>query len=379
MKKISQLDWPTGDTSCHGKQISVHTRELAPETDSCNRFAPGACSLISNQFDMREQNSGAKVSLRSIFFRLKSLVQTRELCSGSVSQECAAGVSSLVCTDLKRHLLNALNYAYSKGLLSITQRRGLITLIPKKNKPTNLMKNWRPITLLNCDYKIATKCIASRIKKVLPKLINNDQTGFMKNRFIGENIRLIDSIINYANTEQIEGLLLFIDFEKAFDSIEWSFIEKTLKYYSFGNSLITWIKLFYTDMCSCVQNNGWSSDFFTLSRGVRQGCPPSPYLFILCAEILANAVRNDPKVRGIKVFDTECKISQYADDTTFILDGSQSSFSRSLYLLDTFALISGLKVNYDKTEALWIGSRKGSQIIFPSGKLYYGLKKRFTL
>ena len=133
----------------------------------------------------------------------------------------------------KRHLLNALNYVYSKGLLSITQRRGLITLIPKKNKPTNLMKNWRPITLLNCDYKIAAKCIASRIKKVLPKLINNDQTGFMKNRFIGENIRLIDSIINYANAaEQIEGLLLFIDFEKAFDSIEWSFIEKTLKYFN---------------------------------------------------------------------------------------------------------------------------------------------------
>ena len=211
------------------------------------------------------------------------------------------------------------------------------------------MKNWRPITVLNCDYKIATKCIASRIKKVLLKLINNDQTGFMKNfRFIGENIRLTDSIINYANAEQIEGLLLFIDFENAFDTIEWSFIEKTLKYYNFGNSLITWIKLFYTDICSCVQINGWSSDFFTLSRGVRQGCLLSPYLFILCAEILANATRNDPKVRGIKVFDTECKISQYADDTTFILDGSQSSFSRSLYLLDTFALISGLKVNYEK-------------------------------
>ena len=69
MKKISQFDWSTGDTSCHSKQISVHTRELAPETDSCNRFAPGACSLISNQFDMREQNSGAKVLLRIFFAR----------------------------------------------------------------------------------------------------------------------------------------------------------------------------------------------------------------------------------------------------------------------------------------------------------------------
>ena len=141
-----------------------------------------------------------------------------------------------------------------------------------------------------------------------------------------------------------------------------------LWYYNFGNSLITRIKLFYTDICSCVQNNAWSSDFVTSSRGVRPGRPLSPYLFILCSEILANTVRNDPKVCGIKVFDTECKISQYGDDTTFILDGSQSSFSRSLYVLDTFASISGLKVNYDKTEALWIGSRKVSQTIFHSGK-----------
>ena len=83
------------------KQISVHTRELAHETESCNRFAPGACSLISNQFDMREQNSGAKVLLRNIFFHYKSLVQTKELCSVSVSQERAAGASSLACTGLK--------------------------------------------------------------------------------------------------------------------------------------------------------------------------------------------------------------------------------------------------------------------------------------
>ena len=69
--------------------------------------------------------------------------------------------------DIQRHLLNAFNFAYTNGLLSVTQRRGLITLIPKKNKPMNLIKNWRPITLLNCEYKIATKCIASRMKKVL--------------------------------------------------------------------------------------------------------------------------------------------------------------------------------------------------------------------
>ena len=238
----------------------------------------------------------------------------------------------------------------------------------KKHKPVNKLKNWRPITLLNYDYKIASKCIANRIQKILPKLINNDQTGFLKGRFIGENIRLIDSIIHYANTKQIPGLLLFIDFEKAFDSIEWAFIEKTLNYYNFGSSLVAWFTLFYSDISSCLQNNGWAFDFFPLSRGVRQGCPLSSYLFLLCAEILGSAIRNDNVIRGIKVLDTESKISQYADDTTLILDGSESSFSRSLSILDFFALISGLKVNYIKTEALWIGPYKNSESAISSSK-----------
>ena len=82
--------------------------------------------------------------------------------------------------------------------------------------------------LLNCDYNwIAAKSIANRIMKFLPNIINNDQTGFLKNGFIGENIRLTERIINHTDMEQIPGLLLFVDFEKAFDSIEWSFIEKT--------------------------------------------------------------------------------------------------------------------------------------------------------
>lgn len=98
------------------------------------------------------------------------------------------------------------------------------------------VKNWRPITLLNTNYmyKIAAKVIANHIKSVLPRLINKDQTGFMKGRFIGENIRLIDSIIRYAAENNIPGLLLFIDFEKAFDSLEWSFIYESMRFFGFG-------------------------------------------------------------------------------------------------------------------------------------------------
>ena len=177
--------------------------------------------------------------------------------------------------DIKPFFLASINASHAKGLLSISQRRGLLTLIPKKDKALCYIKNWRPISLLNCDYKIAAKSIANRIKRTLPSVINSDQTGFQKNRFIGENILLLNSILSYTDVEKIPGLLLFINFEKAFDTLEWSFIEKTLKYYNFGDSLILWIKLFYTDISSSIQNNGWSSDFFTLSRGVRQGCPLS--------------------------------------------------------------------------------------------------------
>ena len=268
--------------------------------------------------------------------------------------------------ELSSPLINALNFAYDTGTLSITQRRGIIKLIPKKDSEPHFIKNWRPLSLLNCDYKIAAKAIANRIKSVIFKLINNDQTGFIKGRFIGENIRLVDNIINYASTNNIPGLLLFIDFEKAFDSLEWSFIERTLQYFGFGPSLRKWIQTFYEKIESCVLNNGWASSFFELQRGVRQGCPLSPYLFILSAEILAKAIRSNKEIKGITINKTEIKISQYADDTTFILNGTEKSLSTTLNTIENFGKESGLRLNNRKTEALWIGSMVGKkEKLFP--------------
>ena len=139
---------------------------------------------------------------------------------------------------------------------------------------------------------------------MLPSIIDHDQTGFLKGRSVSENIRLIEWMLRYTETENTPGLLLFVDFEKAFDTLEWSFIEKAFKYFNFGPSLIGWIKLFYNDIQSCVYNNGWSSGYFNLERGVRQGCPLSPYIFILYSEILANSIRKDNLVKGIKMKDT---------------------------------------------------------------------------
>ena len=217
-----------------------------------------------------------------------------------------------------------LNYAYTEGKFSISQRRGIIKLIPKKDAEPYFVKNWRPITLLNTDYKIAAKAIANCLQNVLPKLINSDQTGFPKGRFIGENIRLIDGLISHTAACNIPGLLMFLEFEKAFDSVEWSFIWKMLSSFYFGSSLINWIKLCYCSIQSCVLNNGWASSYFTPERGVRQGCPLSPYIFIPCAEVIKYEKKKD--VKGITVRGNEIKISQYPDDTTMILDGSRKPY-----------------------------------------------------
>lgn len=214
------------------------------------------------------------------------------------------------------------------------------------------MKNWRPITLLNVIYKIASGCIAERLKTVLSKLISSDQTGFIKGRYIGENTRLIYDIMHYTDEKNIPGLLLITDFEKAFDTISWDCIRRVLTFFNFGDSIKHWVSVFYNDITSTVIQSGFLSDFFQVKRGCRQGYPLSPYIFLLCAEILSLLLKQDNNVKGIKIGDTEYILTQFADDTTLLLDGSDQSFEATMKTLSIFANISGLKINKSKTRAV---------------------------
>ncbi len=158
-----------------------------------------------------------------------------------------------------------------------------------------------------------------RLKKVLPSTIDSDQTGFLEGRYIGENIRTIADLIEYTSLKDMPGILLLIDFEKAFDTVKWSYIIKCLKYFNFGDSFIHWVKVLYNKIESTVIKNGYTSDHFRLFRGIRQGYPISPYLFIIVVEVLAISIRANKNIRGIQDESTELKISQLADDTTLVL------------------------------------------------------------
>ena len=259
-------------------------------------------------------------------------------------------------------VVNSLNESFRRGELSNVQKEGIITCIPKGDKPREYIQNWRPISLLNVIYKIGSSCIANRMKRVLPQLIHTDQTGFLKGRYIGENIRWIYDTISYLDQKSLPGVLVNIDFEKAFDSVNWGYMFKVLRIFGFQDNICRWIQTFYKNIKSCVVVNGQVSHWFKIERGCRQGDPLSPYLFILAAEILAIMIRQNKEIKGITINNEEHKISQFADDTEFILEGDRQSFETSFKILDMFSSISGLKINSDKTSIVWLGSMKNSEI-----------------
>ena len=257
--------------------------------------------------------------------------------------------------DIKKIVLSSMNFAFANNSLSLDQRRGLISLVPKKDKDRQFLKNWRPIALLTTDYKLIAKCLASRIVQVIDKLIACDQTGYIKGRYIGENIRTVQDMISYLKFKNESGILLLIDFEKAFDTVRWSFIDKALKTFNFGNSFRKWVEVLYTNIQSAVLNNGYLTNFFTPQRGVRQGCPLSVYLFILVAELLAISIRANREIQGIQIKNTEIKISQLADDTSIFVKGPDS-IPHIFQTLTEFSSCSGLKANVDKTKLYNIGT-----------------------
>ena len=157
-----------------------------------------------------------------------------------------------------------------------------------------------------------------------------------------------------SKSQNLPGILTSLDFRKAVDSLEWPFIAKTLDYFNFVSDIKRWVSTFYSNIESTVVNNGYTTNWFKPSKGVRQGCPLSPYLFILSAELLSNKIPQDSTVKGIKVFGNEIKLSQFADDTTFF-NADLVSLEKALKIVDDFGKLAGLSLNVKKTKAIWLG------------------------
>ena len=137
---------------------------------------------------------------------------------------------------------------------------------------------------------------------------------------------------------------------------------KVLKAFGFGEDICRWIATFYRKINSTVIVNGQTSSWFSIERGCRQGDPVSPYLFVLCVEILATMIRENVDIKGICINEVEHKISQFADDAQLMNNGDKMSFEKSLDTIEKYWRVSGLFLNTDKTQAIWLGSKRRSQI-----------------
>ncbi len=258
--------------------------------------------------------------------------------------------------------LDMLRETYTHGELPYTVRKAIVALLYKKGDDT-LLKNYRPISLTNYDYKILCFVLASRLQGVLKDLVHHDQTGYIKGRFIGNNARLIQDYFDYCENFDVPGILLFLDFEKAFDSVEWNFMFSVLEKLNFGEKFIKWVKILYTNPVISIKNNGWLSKDVKLGRGVRQGCPLSALLFVLIVEILAINIRNNQNINGFNCQDKEIKVSLYADDSTLLLNDFKS-MSNAIDTIVDFSKVAGPKLNVEKTEGILLGPFKNTRNSF---------------
>ena len=259
--------------------------------------------------------------------------------------------------ELGDMVVTYINQARENGTFFVTQRRGVLTLLPKKGDQ-KLIKNKRAICLLDIIYKIVAKVLANRMMAVMSKIVASDQTGSMRGRYIGTNLRTIADVIHYCGADRLEGLLMALDFRNAFNTVEYGFVYEALKMFNFGESFISWIRLLHHGSELTVINNGFTSSWFRPSRGLQQGCPASAPLFALVVEILAIKFRARTDIQGIKVGGTVFKLTQYCDDTTLFVKGVTDA-EKAAQLVSDFGDISGLELNMDKCEFMWLGQKKG--------------------
>ena len=178
-------------------------------------------------------------------------------------------------STLGKDLVDVLNYSLHNGLLWESMGLAQITLLFKKGDRSDL-RNWRPISLLNVDYKKGAKTLANRLKNVLASILNEDQTCGVPGRSIFDNLRLIRDSISYVEQKGSSLAIVKTDQETAFDRVNWEFLQRILEHMNFRPTFRSFFQSIYTQVSSIVLNNGHKSKPFLLERGVRQGCPLSP-------------------------------------------------------------------------------------------------------
>lgn len=231
-----------------------------------------------------------------------------------------------------------------RGEMPESMGLGVITILYKnKGSPQNL-ENYRPLSLLNTDYKI----LANRIKEVAGTIVSPSQAYSIKGRDITDTICTIRDVVEGMGKDGKGGWILSIDLNNTFDRVEHSFIEQTMGRFGFGDRMQKWIKLIYGNAKSCVKVNGVLTDPFRLERSVRQGCLLSAVFYSITAKLLATLIKKDKEIKGIQMPNGLVSvIHQYADNTTFTVRDIES-INKIRKQMGKYGEASGAKINVEK-------------------------------
>jgi hypothetical protein len=259
-------------------------------------------------------------------------------------------------------MLQAWQWSLASDSLCSSQILSSIFLIPKKDKDKTHIKNWRPITLSNCDIKIITKAYAIRLNSVLDQIIHKSQSAYVPGRNIMDNIRTLNVCKRYAAKNNIDSVIVSLDAQKAFDSVDHRYLDCILEKYGFGDQFRKIFNLLYKDNKSTLLINGFQTSPLSIQRGVKQGDALSCGLFILALDPLIRNIDNNPEIDPIVLRSARFnntlinKIFAYADDICIYTLNNMASVQAVFYEYERLTKFSGLQLNADKTEFLHVNN-----------------------
>ena len=282
--------------------------------------------------------------------------------------------------------VTAVQSVFQMGFLPKGVNSTILALIPKKTTATE-MKDYRPIACCNVLYKVVSKILANRLKELLPRIIVANQSAFVKGRLLMENVLLASEVVKDYHKDSITPrCAMKLDISKAFDSVQWSFLLNSLMAMGFPERFIHWIRLCVTTPSYSVQVNGDLAGYFQSARGLRQGCPLSPYLFVLCMNVLSYKIDKGLREKkfGIHPRCQSLALTHlcFADDLMVFVEGTKNSVEGVLSVFEEFTGWSGLSISLEKSTIFMAGVAEGekSRILtnfpFAEGKLpvrYLGL------
>jgi len=268
-------------------------------------------------------------------------------------------------SDLKSDILRFVSEFHRNGRLSKGINSTFITLIPKVDNPQRL-NDFRPIALVGRLYKILAKVLANRLRKVMSTVISDSQSAFVKDRQILDGIlianEVVDEAVNIKPLEKIslspvkkDFLLFKVDFEKAYDSMDWGYLDSIMGRMSFPTMWRKWMNECVCTVTTSILVNGCPTDEFDLRRGLRQGDPLSPFLFLIAAEglnVMMSEAVNHNLFTGYSVGAQNATVIshlQFADDTLLLGIKSWANVRALRAVLTLFEAMSGLKVNFHKS------------------------------